>query len=339
VAHFFCSLLLRGQTHEQLKVIKMESKTKQADIDLFAVAPGVWGMKDVFVNIYIIINHHNNKWMLVDAGLKWSAPKIKKMAALFFGAGSPPEAVLLTHGHFDHVGSLEKLSSEWNVPVYAHHLEKPYLTGKSSYPPPDPSVGGGLMAEMAFLYPTGPIDIRDRFMSLPEGGIIPGFPEWKYIHTPGHSPGHISLFRQSDNVLIAGDAFVTTVQESAISVMLQTKKISGPPKYFTCDWLSAFNSVKKLADLEPSIVATGHGRPMQGEDMRKSLHMLVSDFVEKALPAQGRYLSSPALTNDTGVLFIPPKGNAANSPWLKTIGVAALVLMGALFVRNKLRAA
>src|SRR5688572_20191009 len=103
----------------------METRNKKVEVDLFAVAPGVWGMKDVFVNMYIIINPGDNKWMLVDAGLKWSAPKIRKMAALFFGAGNRPEAILLTHGHFDHVGSLEKLSREWNVPVYAHHLERP----------------------------------------------------------------------------------------------------------------------------------------------------------------------------------------------------------------------
>jgi len=65
--------------------------------------------------------------------------------------------------------------------------------------------------------------------------------------------------------LIAGDAFVTTNQQSAISVMLQTKKLSGPPKYFTCDWEAANASVKKLLSLAPETAATGHGRPMSGK--------------------------------------------------------------------------
>ncbi len=81
---------------------------------------------------------------------------------------------------------------------------------------------------------------------------------------PGHAPGHISLFRPRDKVLIAGDAFVTTCQESAFSVMLQTRKLQGPPKYFTYNWTSAERSVKTLAALEPSIVATGHGKVMSG---------------------------------------------------------------------------
>lgn len=55
----------------------------------FTVAPGVWGMKDVFVNIYMVLNPFDGNWVLVDAGLKWSAPKIKKMAQQLFGDSKP----------------------------------------------------------------------------------------------------------------------------------------------------------------------------------------------------------------------------------------------------------
>jgi glyoxylase-like metal-dependent hydrolase (beta-lactamase superfamily II) len=61
-------------------------------------------------------------------------------------------------------------------------------------------------------------------------------PEWRYMHTPGHTSGHISLFRNEDGVLLAGDAFVTTNQESLIAVMTQKKELHGPPKYFTYNW-------------------------------------------------------------------------------------------------------
>lgn len=156
--------------------------------NLFTVAPGVWGRKDLFVNFYMIQDLNTDDWVLIDAGLKWSAPKIREMASYLFGKESIPKAIILTHGHFDHVGSLITLAEEWDVPVYAHHLEIPYLTGQSNYPPPDPTVGGGLMATMAFLYPSSPINAWKHVKVLPPDGKIPVLPEWKYIHTPGHSP-------------------------------------------------------------------------------------------------------------------------------------------------------
>jgi glyoxylase-like metal-dependent hydrolase (beta-lactamase superfamily II) len=273
--------------------------------DWFTVAPGVWGLRDVFVNLYMIHNERARTWVLVDAGLKTSATKIRRMAQELFWPDSKPSAIVLTHGHFDHVGSLRMLAEEWNVPVYAHELERPFLLGKCAYPPPDPTVGGGMMAYSSFMYPKGPIDLGDRLQELPEDGKVPGLPGWTWLHTPGHSPGHVSLFRKRDKVLIAGDAFVTTRQESLLAVARQSKILSGPPKYFTCDWDAAADSVRLLAGLEPEIAATGHGKPMQGEDLRRRLHDLADHFETVAVPTHGRYVDDPAVTNEEGVSYVP----------------------------------
>lgn len=282
----------------------------------------------------MIQDQSSGSWALVDAGLKWSAPAIKKMAKENFGEHSRPSAIILTHGHFDHVGAVKALAEEWNVPVYAHSLELPYLTGRSSYPPPDSSVGGGLMASMAFMYPKGPIDISEYVQKLPDNNAIPGFPEWKYVHTPGHSPGHISLFRETDKVLIAGDAFVTTKAESGIYAMTHLSHMSGPPKYFTCNWASAKVSVMKLAALAPEIVATGHGKPMSGEEMRLELNNLSMHFDRIAVPEQGRYVNEPAVANEQGVMSIPPA--VEQIPGLvKSLGVSlALLSIGWLVYRQ-----
>ncbi len=297
----------------------------QVPSNLFTVAPGVWGRKDVFVNFYMIQDLTNDEWVLVDTGLKWSASKVKEMADYLFGKDSRPQAIVLTHGHFDHVGSVASLAEEWDIPVFAHHLEMPYLTGQSDYPPADPTVGGGLMATMAFLYPNSPINIWKHVQVLPANGTIPVLREWKYINSPGHSPGHISLFRESDSVLIAGDAFVTTKQESLISVMFQTKKISGPPKYFTCDWDDARNSVEELIKLNPKTAATGHGRPMRGIELQEALKTLSEEFYTKAIPERGRYVPNPAITNANGVVYVPPKKHLKNELPLKAFGFTALI--------------
>lgn len=307
---------------------------KKATTNFFPVAPGVWGMKDVFVNIYMVMNPFDGNWVLIDAGLKWSAPKIKKMAQQLFG-DSKPSAIILTHGHFDHIGSLEKLIADWNVPVYAHYLEIPYLTGKSSYPPPDPSVGGGLMSLMAWAYPTSPINIWNHINVLPENGGVPGLPGWKFLHTPGHTAGHISLYRESDGVLIAGDAFVTTKAESIISVILQLKTVSGPPKYLTTDWAQARQSVKDLMKLEPEIVATGHGQPMQGSEVRRLLHKLSERFYELAVPSSGRYVDEPAVADATGVVYVPQNNVNKRSMILKSLAVIAMAATAFVLLSEK----
>lgn len=303
---------------------------------LFSVAPGVWGRKEVFVNFYMIQDQSTGAWALVDCGLKWSAGKIKNMATELFGEHSKPKAIILTHGHFDHIGALQTLIGEWNVPVYAHSLEVPYLTGQSSYPPPDPTVGGGLMAAMAWMYPKGPINIQDYIRHLPNDNSIPGLKDWKYIHTPGHSPGHISLFRESDRVLIAGDAFVTTKAESAIYSLSSLKHLSGPPKYFTCNWASAELSVIKLTALDPEVAATGHGKPMRGEELRGALKNLSLHFKSVALPAEGRYLNEPAVTNEEGVLFLPPPTEKMNR-LAKILGISIAVASVALLIYQQTR--
>ena len=126
---------------------------------------------------------------------------------------------------------------------------------------------------------------------LPDDGTVPGMPGWRWIHTPGHTEGHISLWRESDRAIIAGDAFITTNQESAYAVALQRPEVHGPPMYFTPDWTSARESVRRLAALEPELAVTGHGRALAGAGMRQALNTLARDFDRVAVPEQGRYVS------------------------------------------------
>jgi glyoxylase-like metal-dependent hydrolase (beta-lactamase superfamily II) len=120
-------------------------------------------------------------------------------------------------------------------------------------------------------------------------------PGWQWIHTPGHTNGHISLWCESDRTLIAGDAFITTAQESAYAVLAQQPELHGPPMYYTSDWEAAGESVAKLAKLEPEVVVTGHGPALHGPKMRGALHELAERFKVVAVPAQGRYVNRPGV--------------------------------------------
>jgi glyoxylase-like metal-dependent hydrolase (beta-lactamase superfamily II) len=211
--------------------------------------------------------------------------RIEAAAAERFGQGARPSAIVLTHVHFDHVGGLQNLAGKWDAPVYAHCLEAPYLNGSAAYPAPDPTVGGGIMPLLAPLFPRGPVDLSERLLPLPLDGSVPGMPAWRWLHTPGHSAGHVSFWRESDKSLVAGDAFITTNQESAFAVTVQKPELHGPPTYFTPDWAAARKSVEALAQLAPELVIAGHGRAMHGQEMRDALRELAIRFSEVAVPA------------------------------------------------------
>ncbi|RSK53940.1 MBL fold metallo-hydrolase [Bacillus canaveralius] len=231
----------------------------------------------------------SNDWVLIDAGMPRSANMIISKAEDRFGAGARPKAIILTHAHFDHIGAIVDLVEKWNVPVYAHELELPYLTGKKNYPKPDGTVEGGLIAKISPFFPNEAIDLGSHVHALPPDGSIPEMPDWRWIHTPGHSEGHISLFRVADRALIAGDAFVTVKQEDLYDVLTQDLQMHGPPRYLTTDWQAAWKSVKQLAALKPTLAVTGHGLPVSGEWLTENLATLARDFDKIAIPDHGRY--------------------------------------------------
>ncbi|MGU3369735.1 MBL fold metallo-hydrolase [Bacillus mycoides] len=254
------------------------------------VLPDLFCYTIQIVNICFWGNPQTNDFVLVDAGMPKSANEIISVAEERFGANSRPKAIILTHGHFDHVGGIIELIKYWDIPVYAHQMEIPFLTGQQSYPEPDPTVEGGMVAKMSPMFPNQPINLGNNVKTLPADGSVPHMPGFEWIHTPGHTPGHISLFREKDRSLIAGDAFVTVKQEYLYKVFTQEQEISGPPRYLTTDWEAAKESVIKLEELKPLVAVTGHGMPMSGELLTTNLKTLVNEFDKIAVPDYGRYL-------------------------------------------------
>lgn len=268
------------------------------------VTDGVFWLRTLIANVCFVTS--DSGWVLVDAGVRGYGPAIHQAAVDLFGDSRPPHAIVLTHAHFDHVGGLRTLLERWDVPVYAHGLELPYLTGRSSYPPPDPLVGGGAMAWLAKLYPRRPVDLGGRVQELPSDGSVPGLDGWRWLATPGHTAGHVSLVRDRDRVVIAGDAVITTRQESFWAVATQRLELHGPPAYFTQNWYAAAQAVRTLAEVQPLVLVTGHGRPMSGPAMRDDLHRLADRFETDEIPKRGRYVSRPARADERGTVWVPP---------------------------------
>lgn len=274
---------------EQSKDNKIIPMTSIDSGKLREVAPDVAYYTNQIVNL-IMIGNPGGDWVLVDVGMPKSGKEIIKVAEERFGENNPPKAMILTHGHFDHVGSIVDLIEKWNVPVYAHPLESTFLTGIENYPEPDTSVEGGVLAKISSVYPHEPINISEVLQQLPDNGKVPYLDEWKWIHIPGHSPGQISLFRERDGVLISADALITVKQDSLYKVLIQKEEVCGPPVYLTTNWSQARQSVEKLAALNPQILVPGHGTAMRGSELKAGIEHLLANWEEEAVPSHGRWV-------------------------------------------------
>ncbi|WP_277631530.1 MBL fold metallo-hydrolase [Atopococcus tabaci] len=242
------------------------------------------------VNMVFIGYPGDKEFIVADAGMPKSSENLLRAARERFGEDSRARSILLTHGHFDHVGSVIELAEEWDCPIYAHPEEMPYVTGKKGYPTPDATVEGGMVAKLSPTFPVDPIDLESWVMAYPEDGTVPHLPEFQWIHVPGHTPGQVALFREKDRLLLSADAFVSTKQEKLYQVATQQFEINGPPAYLTTDWEAAKESVIRLQQLKPEYAVTGHGPAARGEDLQTGLERLVERWEDEVVPDHGRFV-------------------------------------------------
>ncbi len=263
------------------------------------VAEDVYYFTNQIVNI-VMLGKPGGRWILIDAGMPKRGAEILEAAEARFGKDNPPACIVLTHGHFDHVGGLVYLLEHWSVPVYAHPEEFPFLNGTRDYPEPDPGVQGGVLAKISSIYPHEATNVAEALQGLPADGSVPDAPDWRWLPTPGHSPGHVSFFRAGDGILISGDAVITVRQDEMYKVLIQKKEVNGPPRYLTTDWPAAKASVQLLNGLEPRVLIPGHGQSMSGTELREELNKLSTNFEELAVPDHGKYVpgkgGNPPLT-------------------------------------------
>ncbi len=267
---------------------------------------GVWCIEGLFVNSYLVETGPNS-CVIIDSGFPGWAPKIRDALREISEGESLPTAIVLTHGHIDHIGAARELAEEYGIPIFAHYLELPYLDGRSAYPPPDPSVGG-YHAMLSRFLPYGPFHLGQRLEMLPrsdtdsEGALSEFLPGWRWIFTPGHSPGHVALYREHDRTLIAGDALETTNMDSWVETIFKPRHLWRGGTPFTCDWGAARESARMLAQLQPTSLCCGHGKPILDPHVTHELEAFGEHF---PVPDKGRYVGTPARFGSRGVVDLP----------------------------------
>lgn len=190
------------------------------------------------VNCYLI--EEEDGLTLVDAALASSASSILSAARTI---GKPITKIVLTHAHSDHIGALDSLKEALpDVEVMLSQMEWDILQNEKKMEAGHPIKGG---------YPNNIKTKPDRFLS--EGDRVGSL---EVIAAPGHTPGMLALFDHRDGALLGGDAFQL---RGGIAVSGDLRWQFPFPSWATWHKQISVQTAKKLADLEPKILAVGHG--------------------------------------------------------------------------------
>jgi hydroxyacylglutathione hydrolase len=157
-------------------------------------------------------------------------------------------AHVVTHAHPDHVGATHAVAHELGLPVWAHAADRPAVedTGLIAQRQPDAFINR-LFAKV-MLGPGHPVD-----REVAEGDEVAGF---TVLHTPGHSVGHIALWRERDGVLILGD-----VLNNQHPLLGFPRGLRVPLRVFTPDPERNVRSARRLGELPVRTALFGHGPP------------------------------------------------------------------------------
>jgi len=224
------------------------------------VAPRLARLGIVFVNVYAL-GEPGGPWVLVDAGLRGSEGYIRRAAEGRFGAMARPEGIVLTHGHFDHVGFAARARAELDVPVWVHTNDVPLARKPWRYMHERPRAFylstqvRALPIIAAFLRHRAfwPPPLRDASRFDDGSLVVPGSP--RVVFTPGHTLGHCALHFPDRDAVIAGDALVTLDPYTART---------GPrlvARAATADSERAMAALEPLEKTQARIVLPGHGPP------------------------------------------------------------------------------
>lgn len=206
---------------------------------MYAVADNVYllkGVPDYLVNVYLVGD------ILIDASTRMAQEGLLRQLK-----GQRLSAHVLTHAHPDHQGASKAVCDAFHIPLRCgEHDAAAMESGDLSA-----QIPRNLVTRAIDVIWTGPAHPVER--TLHEGDEVAGF---TVLETPGHSPGHLAFWRESDRTLILGD-----VARNVSFVTLQTE-LGEPPTIFTHDIARNRASMRKLAALNPRTVLFGHGQPL-----------------------------------------------------------------------------
>jgi hydroxyacylglutathione hydrolase len=206
------------------------------------LADDVWHLDTVAlpnaVNAYLVGD------VLVDAGGRRSGRRIFRQLE-----GHEVVAHALTHAHSDHQGASAEVCAALGLPYWVGERDIDAAEDPSLIRERQPDHPVARFYYRFFTVPARPVD-----RALREGDEVAGF---RVVDAPGHSAGHVALWRDADGVLVIGDVLTN------LNIWTGRRGLHEPMPYLTPDPLQNRRSARKLRPLEPKLVLFGHGPPLR----------------------------------------------------------------------------
>jgi len=222
------------------------------------ITPNVYQLTARGVNVILIVEE---ELTLVDTGFRGGTAQLMDFIHSLGRSVEEVGLIIITHNHLDHAGGLAELRQITRAKVAAHKAEISGIERHPSYPP---IIQRALQVPLfSVLDPVLSLQADDVDIQLEGGEVLEPLGGLQVIHTPGHSPGSISLFSPRNRLLIVGDALNRGGNIPRL-----------PPKMVSSDLRQAVDSVKRLARLDIDILCFGHGRPLVGDVSSKMQRLL-----------------------------------------------------------------
>jgi len=166
--------------------------------------PGIYTIRGVMGVCHLLVDDKRAA-VLLDTGMVGESLQIRWLLWRLGLKADSIKAILLTHGHIDHVGNLAWAKRWTGAPIYAHPAEQAHIDG--TYPYTDASRWCGRMERVGYdIINYRPARI-DRFIG--DGDELPFWGGLRVIHMPGHTEGHCGFYSRQHNLLFSGDLFAS----------------------------------------------------------------------------------------------------------------------------------